>query len=99
MTLGNSGFTARNLDGERMSHYLDCGRSNSGPRANLYDVTLTISTRVADSPDSEAVLATTVDAWAKPRMTNGNPVHCLSKTTLEQRLAEVVAERLGRESP
>jgi hypothetical protein len=94
-TLGNPGFRTRNLGGERVSQFVDCGRSNSGALANLYDVTLTISTSVADAPEGGATVATTLDAWARPRMTNGNPVHCLSKTTLEQRLVEVVAEKLG----
>lgn len=96
-TLGNAGFRTRNLDGKRVSRYVDCGRSNSGALANIYDVTLTISTSVADAPDGGATVSTTVDAWARPRMTNGNPVHCSSKTTLEQRLVELVTEKVGGE--
>lgn len=96
-TLGNAGFRTRNLDGRRVSQYVDCGRSNSGALANIYDVTFTISTSVAEAPEGGAIVSTTLDAWAKPRMTNGNPVHCSSKTTLEQRLVELVAERVGGE--
>lgn len=99
MTLGNPGFKTRSLDGKRMSHYFDCGRSNSGPRANLYDVTITISTRIVDAPETGAVVATTIDAWARPRMMNGNPVHCLSRVTLEKRLVEAVAEEMGLGRP
>ena len=94
-TLGNAGFRTRSLDGKRVSQYVDCGRSNSGALANLYDVTLTISTSVADEPEGGATVTTTLDAWARPRMTNGNPVHCSTKTTLEQRLVELVAEKVG----
>lgn len=96
-TMGNPGFRTRNLDGKRVSQYVDCGRSNSGALANIYDVTFTISTSVSDAPDGGATVSTTVDAWAKPRMTNGNPVHCSSKTTLEQRLVELVTEKVGGE--
>ena len=94
-TLGNSSFRTRNLDGKRISQYVDCGRSNSGTLANIYDVTLTISTRVTDAADGGATVSTTVDAWARPRMTNGNPVQCSSNTNIEQRLLELMVERLG----
>jgi hypothetical protein len=93
--LGNGSFKTRSLDGKRVSQYVDCGRSNSGALANIYDVTFTISTSVTDAPESGAILSTTVDAWARPRMVNGNPIHCSSKTTLEQRLVELVIEKLG----
>lgn len=95
MTLGNPDFRTRRIDGNRMGHYLDCGITNSGVLANIYDVTITISTRVVDAPEGGAVVTTTLDAWARPRMTNGNPVHCSSKQRLEQRLNGLVAEKLG----
>ena len=95
MKLGNPGFRARRVDGKRMGQYLDCGITPSGVLADVYDVTLTIATQVVKGSEGGAVVTTTMDAWAEPRMTRGDPIHCRSKGTLEQRVAEMVAEKLG----
>jgi hypothetical protein len=94
MTLGNPAYETRRIDGARMSRFLDCGATHSGILANIYDVTLTLSTTVSESPEGDAVVTHSLDAWARPRMTSGNPVHCSSKGTLEERLMEVILERL-----
>jgi hypothetical protein len=95
MAVGNPDLEVRRIEGKRMSQYVDCGMTRSGIVANLYDVTLTVNSRVSEGPDGAVVLTTTLDAWARPRTTNGNPVHCTSTGTLESRIGQLVAERLG----
>ncbi len=95
MTLGNPSFETRRIEGNRMSRYFNCGTTYSGVVANLYDVAITISTRLAEAPEGGTMAITEVDAWATPRTVSGNPVHCSSKQTLEARLNELLAEALG----
>lgn len=95
MTLGNPAYRARQIEGGRMGRYVDCGTNLSGQLANAYDVTLNLVTRVEDSPEGGAVVTTALDAWAEPRVTRGDPVHCRSRHRLESRISELVAEKLG----
>ena len=99
MTLGNTGLEARTIEGKRMGSYLDCGTTFSGALANIYDVTLKVTSRVTPNPEGGALVVTTLDAWAEPRMTNGDAVHCRSKNKLEERIAEVTAEILEKGRP
>lgn len=95
MQLGNPGYSARRVGGDRMNTFVDCGSGLAGPLANLYDVTLSISTRLtAKGPQSTEVL-TIVDAFGEPRAVSGNQVHCQSRGVLELRVAQEVAEALG----
>jgi hypothetical protein len=93
--LGNLGYQARRVEGRRMGNYIDCGTNLSGQLANLYEIQLSILTRLADGPEGTTVVTTTVDAYGEPRSTSGNQVHCQSREVLEKRVAELVAERLG----
>lgn len=95
LTLGNAGFESRQIDGKRMGTFFDCGVSRSGIVANLYDVSISISTQLAEAPGGGTVVTTTLDSWARPRTTSGNPVHCSSKGTLERRLTEELSALLG----
>lgn len=70
-----------------MGRYLDCGNSLTGPRANEYDVALSIVTRVNPVSSDSTVIETTLDANARPRATSGSSVHCISKGELETRIA------------
>jgi hypothetical protein len=78
-----------------MGNYIDCGTNLSGQLANLYEIQLSIITRLADGPEGTTIVTTTVDAYGEPRSTSGNQVHCQSREVLEKRVAELVAERLG----
>ena len=95
MTMSSSGFKPRRLEGRRMGRYLDCGVSPSGVRANTYDITLSVATRVEAAPEGGSVVTTILEAWARPRVTRGDAVRCLTKGELERRLMELVAENLG----
>ncbi len=93
-TLGNMGYTANRIAGNRMSRYLDCGSNLSGPRANQQQVTLTVISWVVPEGDG-AELVTFLDAYAKPRAVSGNAVHCQSSGRLEELIGQRVAEALG----
>jgi hypothetical protein len=99
LTLGNADFESRQIDGKRMGSFFDCGVSRSGIVANLYDVSISIATRLQEAPGGGTVVTTTMEAWARPRTTSGNPVHCSSKQTLERRLTEELSALLGPGSP
>lgn len=100
--IGNPGYRARRVEGERMSKYLDCGNSLTGPRADQYDVLLSIVTRLTPVSSDSTVIETTLDANARPRATSGSSVHCISKGELEMRVAlltqYVVLRERGPES-
>lgn len=93
--MGNLGYQARRVEGRRMGNYIDCGTNLSGQLANLYEIQLSIVTKLADGPEGTTVVTTTVDAYGEPRSTSGNQVHCQSREVLERRVAELVAEKLG----
>jgi hypothetical protein len=95
MELGNPGYRTRRVEGKRMGAYIDCGMTHAGTLANLYDITLSVITRVAAVPGGGTEVTTTVDAWGKQTATAGNPIHCRSKETLERRVLELIGESLG----
>ncbi len=93
--IGNLGYWARRVEGRRMGNFVDCGTNLSGQLANLYEIQLSIVTRLSDGPEGTTVVTTTVDAYGQPRTTSGNQVHCQSRETLEKRVAELLGEKLG----
>lgn len=93
--IGNPGYSARRIGGDRMAAFLDCGSDFSGPLANQHEITLTVVTTLAPAGPESTEVTTLVDAWGKPRAVSGNPIHCVSKGVLERRIAESVAEALN----
>ena len=87
--MGNPGYRARRIEGERMSLWLDCGRGLVRPYADAYEVRLTVIVQLLPSPDGGTTVRTTVDAYARDRSVNGSAVHCLSWGTLERRIAQL----------
>lgn len=88
-------FRARRIAGERMSHWVDCGGSMTGPRADSYLVRLTVTTTLRPAGDDATRLLTSVDATARPADVSGNEIHCSSKGTLGEAIAERVRARVG----
>lgn len=94
---GNLGFRARRIEGKRLSNYIDCGMGPTAiPKADDYQVTLSVLTRLTPGEDGGTMVVTTVEATGKPRAVSGNPVYCQSKGTLEKRLADLVVWVLVR---
>ncbi len=95
MQIGNLGYSARRVGGDRMNTFVDCGSDLSGSLANLFEITLTVTTKLTSKGEDGTEVLTVVDAWGKPRAVSGNPVHCQSRGVLELRIAQEVAEALG----
>jgi len=93
--VGNARVQARRIGGERISRYLECGQASMGrPRADQYEVTYSIFSRLQQEQDGRTILVTELDASARPSSVSTNPVHCSSKGTLEVRIADLVTEWL-----
>ena len=98
MQLGTPGYSARRIERDRMNTFVDCGSNLAGPMANQYDITLSVVTKLtAKGPESTEIL-TMIDAYGRPRTVSGNPIHCQSRGVLEQRVAQRIAEALGKGS-
>jgi hypothetical protein len=88
---GSLSFRARRIEGKRLSNYIDCGMGATAiPKADDYQVTLSVLTRLTPGEDGGTMVVTTLEATGKPRAVSGNPVYCQSKGTLEARLADLV---------
>ena len=46
MQIGNLGYSARRVGGDRMNTFVDCGSDLSGSLANLFEITLTVTTKL-----------------------------------------------------
>jgi len=88
-------FRPRRLDGRALSTYVNCGMGITAiPKADEYDVTMSVLTHVKPGAEGETVLATSVLASAKPRIESGNAVYCDSQGALEARIAALVLRTL-----
>lgn len=95
---GNPEFRPRRIEGQRLSWYVDCGTGVTAvPKADEYEITMSVLTRLSPGEAGGTVLAMTVEATGKPRAVSGNPVYCQSKGTLEARVAELVLRVLRGE--
>lgn len=96
--VGNLEFRPRRIEGQRPSWYIDCGAGATAvPKADEYEVTMSALTRLTPGEGGGTVIATTVEATAKPRAVSGNPVYCQSRGTLEARVAQLVQALLSGE--
>ena len=93
--IGNPGYRPSRIMGMQLSTYLDCGNTFIGLYADRYQVTLYFMVQLADPLDGGTRLRTVIDASARPRDVRGNPLHCVSKGTLERRFLELVSEKLA----
>ena len=88
-----NGFQVRRVGGKPPSAWLDCGHgAMGGTYADSYQVSLTLSTRLAGKGEGTAVHSS-VQATARPRAVSGEPVPCRSLGTLERRVAELLRQR------
>ena len=92
---GHPGFRARRIEGKRLSRYLNCGRSISGPLADQYSVTLSVLTRLTEAEGGTMVVTTVVGAAKSRETSSGGAVPCRSQAgKLEVRLVELIVEVL-----
>ncbi len=93
--MGNPGYRARRIEGERLSRFLDCGRSFGREYADQYSVTLAVLVQLVPSADGGTVVRTFLDAYARDPATSGSNVHCITRGSLERRVGDMLAERLA----
>jgi hypothetical protein len=93
--MGNPGYRARRVEGQRLSRFLDCGRSFGREYADQYSITLGVLVYLVPSPDGGTVVRTVLDAYARDPSQSGTAVHCITWGLLERRVGELVAERLA----
>lgn len=92
--LGNTGFRARDdLSDLRLSRIISCGRTMTGDIAERYDVELEVLTQVHDA-EGASVVASVVEATARPRGVSGNAVRCSSTGRLEREIVQRVRTQL-----
>lgn len=92
-------FTPRRIAGNRLSRYIDCGMGTTAmPKADEYDVTMSVLTRLAAGDASTTMVTTSVTATAKQRAQSGNAVYCHSQGTLEAEIIQRLVTALGGET-
>jgi hypothetical protein len=97
--IGNPGSRVSRIAGSlRLSTYLDCGIGILGPNADRQEVTLQIMVQLAGYPGGGTLVRTTLDAYARPRDTAGEPIHCASQGTLERQIVDLIASELSGEA-
>jgi len=90
-----SGRIRRQLGGQRLSRYLECGERLGGRVAETDDITFTLMTAVA-ADGQNSTLRTRVEATARPIGVSGNPITCATTGNLEERIVAMVREVVSR---
>jgi len=98
--IGNTGFSPRQIDGTRLSRFIQCGYSvTSANNADTYRVNMSVVTWVRSGENNQTVIQTEVAASARPRDVSGNAVDCSSTSRLERTIVEYVTEFLASGNP
>jgi hypothetical protein len=85
------------LGGTRLGLLFNCGASSAGgDAADSYELTIDVATTVRPGADaSQTSVQTIASALAKPVMTSGEPVRCVSTGRLEEKLVQAATKRLA----
>jgi hypothetical protein len=92
--MANEGFKVRQkLKNERLSNYFECGTTQVGPNADSYELFVTVRSYLeplkADSTRTRMTVAIT--GAGKPLQFSQDYSRCTSKTILERKMLDVVA--------
>jgi hypothetical protein len=94
-TIGNEGLKARRRIGKtRIGEYLNCGNGEGGPSADLYDINLSMVSKLQPNAAGGTTITTTVDGVAKPAAFSGDYIKCATTGELEKRLVKLVEDKL-----
>jgi hypothetical protein len=94
-TIGNQGLKARRRIGKtRIGEYLNCGNGEGGPSADLYDINLSLVSKLEPNSVGGTTITTTVDGVAKPASFSGDYIKCATTGELEKRLVKLVEDKL-----
>ncbi|HEY4733281.1 MAG TPA: hypothetical protein VIH53_01905 [Gemmatimonadaceae bacterium] len=93
--IGNRRFTKMyEIGGVRLSKYVGCGSSETGPTADSYRITMSIVSRVTPTADGSRI-DTQLAATAQDPGTSKGALSCTSLGGLEQRIHGLTAKHLG----
>ncbi|MDB4869965.1 MAG: hypothetical protein JWL97_969 [Gemmatimonadales bacterium] len=94
-TIGNEGLKARRRIGKtRIGEYLNCGNGEGGPSADIYEINLSMVSRLQPNAVGGTTITTTVDGVAKPASFSGDYIKCATTGELEKRLVKIVEDKL-----
>ncbi|MBK5187261.1 MAG: hypothetical protein JJD97_03395 [Gemmatimonadaceae bacterium] len=94
---GNAGANhRRQLGGQRMSRYFDCGSTVGIENADEYDLLIRVITQIIPAEAGLSTLRTQAEATAHANALSGQVVRCASTGALEARIAHMVSEQAVR---
>jgi hypothetical protein len=94
-TIGNEGLKARRRIGKtRIGEYLNCGNGEGGPSADIYEINLSMVSKLQPNSYGGTTITTTVDGVAKPASFSGDYIKCGTTGELEKRLVKLVEDKL-----
>jgi hypothetical protein len=97
--MANEGFKVRQkLRDERLSTYFECGTTQVGPNADSYELYVTVSSYLEPSPgdSSRTRMTVAVTGAGKPLQFSQDYSRCTSKTMLERKMLDVVANAVRK---
>ena len=94
--MGNRRFRARNIEGKRLSTYMECGQDLGGNYADTFEVTSSFGVQLLIGRDGGTTVAMMLSGSALRREVSGYAVRCQSKQTLESRVVVLILEGLAR---
>jgi len=94
-TIGNEGLKGRRRIGKtRIGEYLNCGNGEGGPSADIYDINLSMVSKLQPNSAGGTTITTTVDGVARPASFAGDYIKCGTTGELEKRLVKFVESEL-----
>jgi hypothetical protein len=97
--MANEGFKVRQkLGKERLSTYFECGTTQVGPNADSYELFLTVHSYLepVKSDSNRTRMTVAVTGSGKPLQFSQDYSRCTSKTMLERRMLDVVADAVKK---
>jgi hypothetical protein len=97
--MANDGFKVRQkLRNERLSAYFECGTTQVGPNADSYELFLTVRSYLEPikTDSSRTRMTVAITGAAKPLQFSQDYSRCTSKTSLERRMLDVVANAVAK---
>ena len=93
--VGNRNFTKiYRLAGDRMSHFVGCGITETGQASDAFRITMSLVSDVTPA-GADWRIDTRLDAQADDLASSKGRIACQSRGTLEEKLNSLVAKHLG----
>jgi hypothetical protein len=97
--MANEGFKIRQkLRNERLSTYFECGTTQVGPNADSYELVMRVDSYLepAKGDSTRTRMTVAVTAQGKPLQFSQDYSRCTSKTMLERKMLDVVANAVKK---